>query len=400
MAMEPARTRFEQSDEYRDNGDARLAGAVAQTNTAVLIDRRASRVESVERILEQLRITVVGKAASRERALELVGERNPKVLIEVEEATPDDSVAWLRTAHRYAPDLTTIAISSSDESARVVARPRRVPAPAEAGVRRLDGALAERITAKAASRTTQPTVSVVIPARNEAENLPHVLARLDPTLHEVILVDGASEDGTLEVARRLYPRVRTMTQAGSGKGEALRTGFAAATGDIVVMLDADGSTDPAEIPAFVGALCGGADFAKGSRFLQGAGTADMSLHRRLGNGVFVLLVRLFYGGRYSDLCYGYNAFWRDVLPALDLNSDGFEIETLMNIRALKARLKVVEVASFERRRIFGVSNLKTFADGWKVLKTILRELLTPGVGSREQSLGEIPDGLVGVTLEP
>jgi glycosyltransferase involved in cell wall biosynthesis len=226
-------------------------------------------------------------------------------------------------------------------------------------------------------RPREPTVTVVIPALNEAENLPLVLGRLDRRVHEVLLVDGASEDKTSEIAQALHPRIRTLSQRDSGKGEALRTGFRAATGDIIVTLDADGSADPAEIPAFVGALCAGADFAKGSRFLQGAGTEDMPFYRRLGNACFVALVRLLFGGRYSDLCYGYNAFWRDVLPALHLDSDGFEVETMMNIRALRARLSVVEVASFESRRAHGKSKLRTIPDGWRVLKAILRERFTP-----------------------
>jgi glycosyltransferase involved in cell wall biosynthesis len=240
--------------------------------------------------------------------------------------------------------------------------------------RELDEVLLSRTATPATNgRPHDPKVSVVIPALNEAENLPLVLPALADDLHEVLLVDGASEDGTVDVARELYPRIRVVEQTGRGKGEALRAGFAAATGDIVVMLDADGSTDPSEIPAFVGALRGGADFAKGSRFVHGAGSSDITLHRRLGNAAFVFLVRLLFGGRYSDLCYGYNAFWRDALPALGLDSDGFEIEAAMNIRALKARLRVVEVASFEGRRIHGASKLRTVADGWRVLKTILRE---------------------------
>src|SRR5207245_2960959 len=127
------------------------------------------------------------------------------------------------------------------------------------------------------------------------------------------------------LARRLRPGLRTVLQDGIGKGNALKAGVAAATGDIVVLLDADGSTDPAEIPAFVGALLAGADFAKGSRFLQGGGTDDMSLHRRLGNRAFVILVRLLFGSRYSDLCYGYNAFWTDSLARLGMDAPGFEI---------------------------------------------------------------------------
>jgi glycosyltransferase involved in cell wall biosynthesis len=219
-------------------------------------------------------------------------------------------------------------------------------------------------------------VSVIIPTLNEAKNLPHVLPRIPNWVDEVLLVDGYSSDDTVEVARALYPEVRVIMQQGRGKGDALRCGFAAARGDILVMLDADGSTDPNEIPAFIGGLLAGADYAKGSRFMQGGGTSDMSLHRRLGNLGFVLGVRLLFGGSYTDLCYGYNAFWARVLPELDLDVNGFEIETLMNVRALSAGLKITEVASFEAERIFGESHLKALPDGWRVLKTILREWLS------------------------
>ena len=220
------------------------------------------------------------------------------------------------------------------------------------------------------------TVSVVIPTLNEAENLPHVLPHIPAWVYEVIIVDGNSTDGTADVARRLRRDVRIVRQEGSGKGAALRSGFAAARGDIIVMMDADGSTDPGEIPLYVGALLAGADFVKGSRFLQGGGTSDMSLHRRLGNWGLTLGVRVLFGGSFSDLCYGYNAFWRRVLPQLDLYGDGFEIETLMNVQALRAGLKVAEVPSFEAERIHGESHLRTFPDGWRVLKTIVRERLT------------------------
>lgn len=216
-------------------------------------------------------------------------------------------------------------------------------------------------------------VSVVIPTLNEADNLPHVLPRIPAWVDEVLIVDGLSTDGTPEVARAVCPRVRIVEQMGRGKGAALQSGFAVATGDIIVMLDADGSTDPAEIPAFVGPLLAGADFVKGSRFIQGGGSADISPTRRLGNWVFVELARCLHGGRYSDLCYGYNAFWSHVLPLLSLDSQGFEIETVMNIRALRAGLKVVEIPSFEAPRLHGTSNLRTLPDGWRVTKAIFRE---------------------------
>jgi glycosyltransferase involved in cell wall biosynthesis len=234
------------------------------------------------------------------------------------------------------------------------------------------GSLANQISA-AFPKDRVPRISVVIPALNEAENLPHVLPRIPGWIDEVVLVDGNSTDKTVEVATALRPDIVVVRQMGRGKGAALRCGFAAARGDIIVTLDADGSADPAEIPAFVGALLAGADFVKGSRFLQGGATRDMEWFRRAGNWGLVQLVRMVFGGRFTDLCYGYNAFWRDVLQFMDLeDSDGFEIETAMNVQALRARLKVCEVASTEARRIHGTSNLRTVPDGWRVLSTIVR----------------------------
>src|SRR3712207_2249590 len=99
-----------------------------------------------------------------------------------------------------------------------------------------------------------PTVSVVIPALNEERNLPHVFAKLPADIDEVIVVDGGSVDRTVEVARELRPDVTIVQQTRKGKGNALACGFAACTGDIIVMIDADGSTDPGEIPQFIAAL--------------------------------------------------------------------------------------------------------------------------------------------------
>lgn len=216
-------------------------------------------------------------------------------------------------------------------------------------------------------------VSIVIPAKNEADNLPYVLPRIPKWVHEVVLVDGQSTDNTVEVARSLWPDIKVVAQQRKGKGAALRTGFAACEGDIVVMLDADGSMDPNEIPAYVGALMAGADFVKGSRFMQGGRTDDMEWYRRFGNWCFVKMVKLRFGGRFSDLCYGYIGFRKSALSKLSLErDDGFEIETSMNVQALTTGLVVHEVPSIEAPRIHGVSNLRTIPDGWRVLKTILR----------------------------
>ncbi len=246
----------------------------------------------------------------------------------------------------------------------------------------------ERITQRRPmDHRPRPTVSIVIPAKNEALNLPHVFAELERDLYEVILVDGDSTDETVHVARDLWPDITVIGQSRKGKGNALACGFAEATGDFIVMLDADGSADPAEIPLFVNALIEGADFAKGSRFLPGAGSSDISRLRRIGNYWLNKVVNLFYGTRYTDLCYGYNAFRRECLSVMELEAgevegadestmlwgDGFEVETLITVRIAKAGLRVAEVPSFERTRRFGSSNLNAFSDGIRVLRTIHAE---------------------------
>jgi hypothetical protein len=248
------------------------------------------------------------------------------------------------------------------------------------------GQLEEHAPGSPRAHKAEPTVSIVIPAKNEALNLPDVFAAFHVEPYEVILVDGDSVDDTVEVARELCPGVIVVGQTRKGKGNALACGFAVAKGDFIVMLDADGSTDPAEIPRFVEALKQGADFAKGSRFMPGAGSSDISRLRQVGNYFLNKIVNLIYGTRYTDLCYGYNAFRRECLSVIDLEvgeestdpgamrwGDGFEVETLINVRIAKAGLVVAEVPSFEHRRHFGSSNLNAFSDGIRVLRTIHAE---------------------------
>jgi glycosyltransferase involved in cell wall biosynthesis len=227
-------------------------------------------------------------------------------------------------------------------------------------------------------------VSVVVPTLDEAANLPHVFARLPEDVFEIILVDGHSVDDTVAIAKALRPSVRVIMESRRGKGAALAAGFAAATGDIVVMIDADGSTDPAEIPRFVDALLAGADFAKGSRFMSGGGSADITLTRRLGNRMLNGAVNMLFGTAYTDLCYGYNAFWADCLALIDVDCDGFEIETQINVRAARVGLRVVEVPSFEHPRRYGESKLNAWRDGRRVAGTIVRERFRRDVARREE----------------
>jgi hypothetical protein len=164
-------------------------------------------------------------------------------------------------------------------------------------------------------------------------------------------------------------------------------GLARVTGDIVVLFDADGSADPAEIGRFVEALKAGADFAKGSRNTVGGGSVDITPVRHVGNRFLGAIFNLAFRTRFSDLCYGFNAFWVDLVPLLDLPDhvqpapgtdtmvwgDGFEIETLISCRFAAAGVSVTEVPSMEKLRMFGESNLHAVSDGWRVLRTILTE---------------------------
>ncbi|MEQ3537984.1 glycosyltransferase [Pseudonocardia tropica] len=254
---------------------------------------------------------------------------------------------------------------------------------------------------------------MIVPTRNEARNLEVVLpavAAVRPAVYEVIVVDGDSKDGTVETARRVLPGVRIVRQTRKGKGNAMACGFAAATGDAIVMFDADGSADPQEIPRFVAALVEGADFAKGSRFTKGGGSDDITLLRKGGNAGLNLIANTLFGTRYSDLCYGYNAFWADILPLLELPAvdmpphpdggmywgDGFEIETVLNCRVAAAALSITEVPSVEKERMFGETNLRTFADGTRVLRTLAAERRRAGRDDRPAATGTAVPGPAAV----
>lgn len=312
---------------------------------------------------------------------------------------PSPRVAALRVVEGYSADRVVISSSHADDEGllELVRAFKSIGVPVSLLPRPLDLLEAQSVTQSRvggvplidvealASRGAVPykgpdrrqtrstKVSVVVPAMNEENNIGHVLAQLPEDLHEVILVDGNSKDNTVEAARAAYPEIRVTTQSGRGKGDAFRTGFAAVTGNLVVMLDADGSADPAEIPRFIAALEAGADFAKGSRFLEGGGSADITWTRKLGNAFLSGAANITQGTHFTDLCYGYNAFWARCLPFISLDVPGFEVETLINLRIAAAGMKITEVPSYEKDRLSGQSNLKTFRDGFRVLGTILKE---------------------------
>jgi len=248
-------------------------------------------------------------------------------------------------------------------------------------------------------------VSVVIPARNEERNIAWVLERLPDIVHEVILVDGCSTDATIEVARAARPNIVAVSDHGRGKGDALRIGFNNASGHFVVMLDADGSMDPGEIPRFVAALVDGSDVVKGSRMMPGGGSDDLSRVRLAGNRVLCEMVNQLYGARFTDLCYGYFAFRRSCLPLMKLCTDGFEIETEIVVCSVKAGLRVAEVPSFELPRRHGESNLHAVRDGVRVLSTLLHRRVSrfPGRLSNPWTAAGYPitpASTAGATVRP
>jgi glycosyltransferase involved in cell wall biosynthesis len=218
-------------------------------------------------------------------------------------------------------------------------------------------------------------ISIVIPALNEGRNIGRVIAGVKRSLrgkrYEMIVVDGHSTDGTVRIARRMGARI---VYDDVGKGAALIRGLNLARGSILVSMDADLSTDPTELGLLIQGIRVGYDVCMGSRFMAGGSSEDISLVRRLGNRFFVSLVNLIFGSNYSDMCYGYRSFRRGVLKTLDLREQGFGIETEISIKTKKNGLRALEVPSVEKKRAAGSPKLRTFRDGYAILKTIIKNL--------------------------
>lgn len=225
-------------------------------------------------------------------------------------------------------------------------------------------------------------ISAVIPTLNESRNIGAVLDRMPSYVDEIIIVDGGSTDGTVGTVRRHRPDAVIVKELRRGKGVALRSGFRAASGDVIVMLDADGSMAPEEIGRFLYLLADGYQLVKGSRFLIGGGSSDITWLRRLGNFGFRFAVNARYQAAMTDLCYGYCAFFRRDIEELDLQAEGFEIEVELVTRALWAGLRIAEVPSFEQRRLSGNSNLKIIRDGRRILRALIDDSRT--VSGRHQ----------------
>jgi len=219
----------------------------------------------------------------------------------------------------------------------------------------------------------RPRVSVIICTLNEEESLPHVLPEIPDWVDEIVLVDGHSDDGTVEVARKICPEIKVLYQPGRGKGDALKYGIRSAGGDIIITLDADGETSPGEMGRFIEPLLNGYDFAKGTRFFNGLAN-HRPRHRLLGNRIITSTFNVLFSKKYTDLCSGYNAFWKKAIFKIDpWPADGFENEPFIHCRAAKRGLKVIEVPHIDEIRIGGEVKESSWRQGFKAIKTIFSE---------------------------
>jgi glycosyltransferase involved in cell wall biosynthesis len=231
------------------------------------------------------------------------------------------------------------------------------------------------------------SVSLIIPAMNESATLTSIIDSVPTYVDEIIVIDGRSKDNTFEIASN-HPRVnKVIRQRSRGKGAALSLGFAMASCDLVAIIDADGSMDPAELRDFLN-MFPRAEIVKGSRSKKMGGTsADLTIVRDLGNRVLTKLCNFWFKENWTDLAYGYAVVDRKALGKLGLSSydemgsvfghksygQGFEIEALIFCRSSKWGFRVLEVASAEHRRISGSSNLRAIRDGFRVLSAIIIE---------------------------
>lgn len=225
--------------------------------------------------------------------------------------------------------------------------------------------------------SSKKKVSIVIPAMNEEENLPMVIGKVNQLkekvkeyVFEVIVVDDHSVDKTSEVALKEGANV-IRNEYKPGKGNALRYGFERTTGDYIVMLDADCSHNPLDIPKFLEKLEEGAGLVIGSRIY--GGSDEYTRVRAFGNIMLTFVFGLFHGRYLSDALNGFKAFKKDIFWDFKYNSSDFEIEIELLVNTIRKGYPISEVPSHEEARKAGKAKSKVVKHGTKFLLRIIRE---------------------------
>ena len=229
----------------------------------------------------------------------------------------------------------------------------------------------------------RPTVSVVVPARNEAGNVPAIFART-PEMGagtELVFVEGHWHDGTMEAIERAiaaHPerQARLFRQAGTGKGDAVRLGFQHATGDVLMILDADLTVPPELLPRFLDALDRRtADFANGVRFVYPMEGRAMRLLNLVGNKLFGLAFTWVIGQPIKDTLCGTKVLWAEDYRLIAAHRSYFgefdpfgDFDLLFG--AAKLGLKIVDVPVRYRARTYGETKIHRFRHGWLLLKML------------------------------
>ena len=223
-----------------------------------------------------------------------------------------------------------------------------------------------------------PFISVVIPAFNEESNIDRVLQEVHEVLsragfpYEVVVVDDGSTDRTCEVARR-YDIDLVSNSKNLGKGGALKAGLSQARGQVVVVMDADGSHRAEDIPELIDPVLNGeAHVTVGSRFKTSEGKNSTSRLHLIGNRIINTLILLLTRRYISDSQSGFRAFKRDTLIKMPISCSEYEVETEMTIRMLKSGCKIKEVPIRCKQREKGFSKIDSFRDGFKILKAVLK----------------------------
>jgi len=215
-------------------------------------------------------------------------------------------------------------------------------------------------------------VSLVIPTRNEASSLERTVREIPAgSVDEIIVSDGHSTDGTLEVARSLG--CIAIIQEGKGYGLGIRTGIKKAKGDVIIIMDADGSANPADIPKLVQKVKEGYDVGWASRYINRGKTADDTWLRYFGNKFFTFLTGFIHGLKVADILYMFAAFRKEIIDKIELESPGFEFCIELPVKAHKIGARFGEVSCIERKRMGDETKVNDLIDGYKILKSILKK---------------------------